>query len=401
MFRDKERAFLEVLANQCAQAIDRTRADETARAADRRKDEFLAMLSHELRNPLAPILTALQLMDLRGETAALRERQIIERQTRHLGMLVDDLLDLSRITRGTLELRRARVDLRPIISQAIEMASPLLEQRNHTLALYLPDTPLVVDGDDVRLNQIVQNLVTNAAKYTPPDGAITVRASARDGTVLVEVEDNGDGIAPELMAVMFEPFVQGTRSVERSHGGLGVGLALVKSLVRLHGGVVAAHSEGAGKGSRFTLTLPLATADRGASSRPISVVDGSAPGSARRILLVDDNADAAEMLAEILRQAGHEVLVVHDGPSALAAADRFTPDVALLDIGLPVMDGYDLARRLRAMLASPPRLVALTGYGQEHDRRRSSEAGFDEHLVKPVDIATVLAAIDDAQPPGT
>ncbi|NVB81679.1 MAG: GAF domain-containing protein [Kofleriaceae bacterium] len=399
VFSDKERAFLEVLANQCAQAIDRTRTDEKARAADRRKDEFLAMLSHELRNPLAPILTALQLMDLRGETAAVRERQIIERQTRHLGLLVDDLLDLSRITRGTLELRRSRVDLRSVIAQAIEMASPLLEKRNHSLALANPPNPVFVDGDELRLNQVFQNLLTNAAKYTPPGGAIAIRL-APDATI--EVEDNGDGITSELLAVMFEPFVQGTRSVDRTQGGLGLGLTLVKSLVALHGGSVSAHSDGAGKGSRFTVSLPLAAAEPAIAPRTIAFVADGPTASGRRILLVDDNEDAAEMLADILRDAGHEVLVAHDGPSALDAASTFTPHVAILDIGLPVMDGYDLARRLRAMLSSPPRFVALTGYGQEHDRRKSSEAGFDAHLVKPVDAVRVLAAIIAAShSPGT
>jgi signal transduction histidine kinase/ActR/RegA family two-component response regulator len=394
-FSDKERAFLEVLANQCAQAIDRTRADENARAADRRKDEFLAMLSHELRNPLAPILTALQVMDMRGETAACRERQIIERQTRHLGLLVDDLLDLSRITRGTLELRRSRVDLRAVIAQAIEMASPLLEKRNHSLALVTPASAILVDGDELRLNQVFQNLLTNAAKYTPQRGAITIRLTADGTTGTVEVEDNGDGITSELMTVIFEPFVQGSYSVGRTQGGLGLGLTLVKTLVALHEGSITAHSEGPGKGSRFTVTLPLAAAEPAVAPRTIAfVAEGSS--SPRRILLVDDNEDAAEMLADVLRAAGHEVLVARDGPSALDAAATFTPHVALVDIGLPVMDGYDLARRLRATLSSPPRFVALTGYGQEHDHRRSSEAGFAAHLVKPVDAARVLAAIAEA-----
>jgi len=398
-----ERTFLEVLASQCAQAIDRARlleqersANEAARAADRRKDEFLAMLGHELRNPLAPILTALELMRLRNEAGGERERALIERQTRHLVRLVDDLLDISRITRGKVELRKHRVDLGIVIAQAVEMASPLLEQRNHHVSIAAPRGLAFVDGDEFRLAQVFQNLLTNAAKYTPSGGSITVRLTTAADQAVTEVEDNGVGIATDVLPTIFDPFVQGAQKLDRSQGGLGIGLTLVRSLVELHGGRVDSFSAGPGQGSRFTVQLPRSQGElRDAQRTP----NGMAPlrASRRRILLVDDNRDAAEMLAELLRAAGHEVLVAFDGPSALGALPGFTPDVALLDIGLPVMDGYDLARKLKDVLPAPPRLVAITGYGQEHDHQRSQEAGFDAHLVKPVQAAQVLAAVGDTQ----
>jgi PAS domain S-box-containing protein len=376
---------------------DRKQAEQAARAADRRKDEFLAMLGHELRNPLAPILTALQLMEMRGEQGAQRERAIIERQARHLVRLVDDLLDVSRITRGKIELERAPTDLAAVIAKAVEMASPLLERRSHRLELEVqPD--LIVDGDPVRLAQVFQNLLTNAAKYTPPGGHIAARAR-RDGEhTVVEVHDDGIGIPGHLLGSVFEPFVQGERARDRSEGGLGIGLMLVRSLVELHGGSVTARSEGAGKGSCFEVRLPLlpvtATARGGTGPQPML---GRSDVRGCRVLLVDDNADAAEMLALVLRAVGHEVLVVHDGPGALAAAGAFAPEVALLDIGLPVMDGYELARHLSARLPVAPLFVALTGYGQEHDRQRSLEAGFADHLVKPVDPAQLMDVMSRIQ----
>jgi signal transduction histidine kinase len=396
-----ERTFLEVLASQCAQAIDRAQlleqeraASDAARSADRRKDEFLAMLGHELRNPLAPILTALELMRMRKEPGSETERALIERQTRHLVRLVDDLLDISRITRGKIELRKQRVDLGAVIAHAVEMTSPMLEQRNHHLSIAAPRGLVFVDGDELRLAQVFQNLLTNAAKYTPSGGSITVRLDARDQRAIADVEDNGVGIAADVLPTIFDPFVQGAQKLDRSQGGLGIGLSLVRSLVDLHGGIVEAYSTGPGKGSRFSVELPR-------SLGPVCEVqrtpNGTPPvrGSGRRVLLVDDNRDAAEMLAELLRAAGHEVLVAFDGPSALGAVPDFTPEVALLDIGLPVMDGYELARRLKDVLPATPRLVAITGYGQEHDHRRSQEAGFDAHLVKPVQAAQVLATVDD------
>jgi len=374
---------------------DRKRAEELARAADRRKDEFLAMLGHELRNPLAPILTALELMRLRKETGGERERATIERQTRHLVRLVDDLLDISRITRGKIELRKSRVDLGAAMAHALEMASPLLEQRSHHVSIAAPRGLVYVDGDEIRLAQVFQNLLTNAAKYTPTGGSVTARLTVRDNHAVAEIEDNGVGIAPSVLPTIFEPFAQGAQKLDRSQGGLGIGLTLVRSIVDLHGGHVEAHSAGPGHGSRFTVTLPQARDHvRDAQATP----QGMPPirGAKRRVLVVDDNRDAAEMLAELLRVAGHEVAVAFDGPTALDTLPVFKPDIALLDIGLPVMDGYDLARKLKAALPNTPRLVAITGYGQEHDRRRSEEAGFDAHLVKPVQAAQVLAAVEAA-----
>ena len=379
---------------------DRKQAEQDARAADRRKDEFLAMLGHELRNPLAPILTAVQLMEMRGDQGAVRERAIIERQARHLVRLVDDLLDVSRITRGKVDLERAVTDLAAAIAKAVEMASPLLERRSHRLELDV-QPELLVDGDPVRLAQVFQNLLTNAAKYTPPGGHIAVRARRRDEDAVVEIQDDGIGIPAHLLSSVFEPFVQGERALDRSEGGLGIGLMLVRSLVELHDGSVTAHSHGAGAGSRFTVTLPLLRGDArarpGTGPQPV-LADRAVTG--RRVLLVDDNADAAEMLAQVLRAVGHEVVVVHDGPGALAAARGFAPEVALLDIGLPVMDGYELARHLRAVLPRTPLFIALTGYGQEHDRQRSLDSGFAEHLVKPVNPTLLIDAISriHAQP---
>jgi PAS domain S-box-containing protein len=375
---------------------DRKLAEDIARTADRRKDEFLAMLGHELRNPLAPILTALELMRFRQQAGGERERETIERQTRHLVRLVDDLLDISRITRGKIDLRKTRVDLGAAIAAAVEMASPLLEQRNHHVSIAAPRGLVFVDGDEFRLAQVFQNLLTNAAKYTPSGGSITVRLRAQNEQAIADIEDNGVGIAVDVLPTIFDPFVQGAQKLDRSQGGLGIGLTLVRSLTELHGGRVDAHSAGPGQGSRFTVSMPLS---HGALRDVQRTPDGSLPlrGGRRRVLLVDDNRDAAEMLAELLRTAGHEVMVAFDGPSALGTAGGFRPDIALLDIGLPVMDGYDLARKLKAALPATPRLIAISGYGQEHDHRRSQEAGFDAHLVKPVQAAQVLAALDDTQ----
>jgi signal transduction histidine kinase/ActR/RegA family two-component response regulator len=393
VFGEADDAFLRTIAQQCTQTIVRARLFEAARIADRRKDEFLAMLGHELRNPLAPILTALQMMTLKGVSGGAREREIIERQTRHLGRLVDDLLDISRITRGKIELRRARCDLAAILAKAVEMASPILEQRNHHFQIEAARNVHYVDGDESRLAQVFHNLLTNAAKYTHSGGNIALRLTSSDGAAVIEVEDNGDGIAAELLPSIFEPFVQGERSVDRSQGGLGLGLSLVNSLVTLHGGSVAAYSDGLGRGSRFVVSLPAA-----AYAEPAAVAPNAGPlqssAQRRRVLLVDDNADAVETLADLLRSSDHEVLVTLDGPAALAQAAAFGPEVALLDIGLPVMDGYELARKLRRLLPTPIRLVAITGYGQEHDRQRCFDAGFAEHLVKPVEWRQVLAAVE-------
>ncbi|HEX6976723.1 MAG TPA: ATP-binding protein, partial [Vicinamibacterales bacterium] len=364
-----------------------TRARREAEAANRAKDEFLAMLGHELRNPLAPILTALQLMRLRGIVGAERERTIIERQVRHVVALVDDLLDISRITRGKVQLKKEPRELAEIVNKAIEMTSPAIENQRHRLVVSVP-RGLVVTADASRLAQVVANLLTNAAKYTNPGGEISVTGAVEGAVALLRVEDSGRGISPEMLPRIFDLFSQERQEIDRSEGGLGLGLAIVKTLVHAHGGSVEAHSAGKGRGAQFTIRLPL---EPGAEPVHVetapSVLTAAAPLDPLRILIVDDNPDAAELLAEVLSAVGYQTLVALDGPSALEVAADFEPAVALLDIGLPVMDGFELAERLRAIPGlSGIKLVAITGYGLEVDRRRTRDAGFDEHLVKPVDL---------------
>ena len=364
-------------------------------AASQAKDEFLAMLGHELRNPLSPIVTALQLMRMRGDGAHGREGEIIQRQVDHLVRLVDDLLDVSRVTRGKIELKFERVALAQVTNKAVEMASLLVEQRRHQLQVEV-EPGLEWEGDPVRLAQVVSNLLTNAARYTEPGGRLWLRVR-RDGPDVVEisVRDTGIGLAPEVRDQVFELFYQGKRSIDRSEGGLGIGLALVKNIVELHGGSVQARSEGRGLGSEFVVRLPLRSAS--AMQAPAEQIAVTQPASTpQRVLLVDDNADGADTLGRLLRAHGHAVEVYHDPVSALAAIDRFQPTVALLDIGLPVLDGYQLAARIRALPGGQAcRLVALSGYGLAADHARSEVAGFERHLVKPVnpdEAARVVAA---------
>jgi signal transduction histidine kinase/ActR/RegA family two-component response regulator len=354
-------------------------------SASRAKDEFLAMLGHELRNPLSPILTALQLMTLRGIRGAEKEREIIERQVKHVVGLVDDLLDVSRITRGMMELKRARVRLADAVARAIEQASPLIEQRRHSLHVDVP-SDLYVDGDSSRLSQVVANLLNNAAKYTEPEGIIFVHAEGLDDTVRLYVRDSGIGIDPDLLPHLFDAFAQERQRSDRSQGGLGLGLAIVRSLVEAHGGSVTLHSEGHGRGAECVVALPRA----GEVSPPAEVpapAHASVAVTGCRVLLVDDNEDAAEMLAQSLAALGHHVEMAFDAPEALDLARRYVPDVALLDLGLPVIDGYELATRLRGQDGwQSVRFAALTGYGQQLDRVLTANAGFDVHLVKPIDL---------------
>ncbi len=369
-------------------------ARREAETASRSKDEFLAMLGHELRNPLSPILTALELMRIRGGEAFARERTLIERQVQHLVRLVDDLLDVSRITRGKVELKRRLVELHEVVWAAIEMAGPLLEGRRHRLETKVARTGLLVEGDPDRLSQVVANLLTNAAKYTGAGGQVTVEAARENGWAVVRVRDSGIGIPPELLGRVFDLFVQGQRALDRSQGGLGLGLAIAKSLVEMHGGEVVAASEGPGSGSTFTIRLPLAV--QGVlvpRAGPPAALPRMREEAGHRVLVVDDNHDAADALVEALDATGHAVLVAYDGPSALEAAAREHPEAAFLDIGLPVMDGYELARRMRDLLGPGVKLVALTGYGQEHDRAQSRAAGFDEHLVKPVELDRIMGLL--------
>jgi PAS domain S-box-containing protein len=364
-----------------------------AEQASKAKDEFLAMLGHELRNPLAPIATALQLLKLRADPRSAREHQVIERQVAHMSRLVDDLLDVSGITRGKIELKRKHLDVRDVIAKAIEIAGPLLEQRCHHFEVATPKSPVVVDGDEARLTQVFTNLLTNAAKYTDPGGHINVMVRPTGDHVVVEVRDDGIGLSRELLARVFDLYVQAPQSPERNVGGLGLGLTLVRSLVKLHDGEVEANSDGPGRGSSFVVRLPMVFQPVAESVEPLGA---AFPSTLRRqrILIVDDNEDARMLLSDILVALGHEVQSAGDGPDALQLIKRFQPSVAILDIGLPVMDGYELATTLRAtMKASTPPLIALSGYGQPADRERSQSAGFDRHLVKPVDVRRLLETI--------
>ena len=410
-FGRRDRAVGEELARMASTVIDNSilsrernelylraeAARERAEAANQAKDEFLAMLGHELRNPLSPILTAVQLLRLRGAGDAARELTIIERQAEHLVRLVDDLLDVSRIARGKVALHKQPTDIAGVVANAVEIASPLFERKQHRLSVDVAREPLVVDGDAVRLSQVVANLLTNAARYTEQGGNVWLSARAEAGEVVVRVRDDGVGIAAELLPRIFDMFVQGARRNDRPEGGLGLGLTLVRSLVALHGGRVEARSDGLGRGSEFIVRLPRVAAAAVAATTPAAPPPTGKPTAAaapRRVLIVDDNVDAAQLLAEVLELSGYQTALAHDGPTALTAALRFAPDIALLDIGLPVMDGYELAAHLRSALGpAAPRIVALTGYGQKHDRERSRAAGFDSHLVKPVDAETLLRAL--------
>jgi PAS domain S-box-containing protein len=350
------------------------------------KNDFLAMLAHELRNPLAPIRNALHLLKLPGaDPATTRQaRGMMERQLQHLVRLVDDLLDVSRLMRDRIELRLESVELASIIARAIETAQPAIDAHGHELVVSLPNEPVTLEGDVVRLAQVFSNLLNNAAKFTPTVGRIWLSAETNDGQVNVRVRDSGAGIAPELLPRIFDLFVQADRSLARSQGGLGVGLTVVKRLVEMHGGSVVARSAGAGQGSEFSVRLPVVAKARMPAARPSRFTNLAT--LAHRVLVVDDNVDAAESAAMLLRLWGHAVQTAHDGPFALQAARAFRPEIVLLDIGLPGLNGYEVAKQLRAQpWGRGMYLVAMTGFGQDDDKRRSLAAGFDVHLTKPLD----------------
>ena len=386
-------AMLRAEAHQVRARAELDTTREEAERAMRVKDEFLAMLGHELRNPLAPIVTALQMLRLEGVQA--RALGVLERQVAHVLRLVDDLLDVSRITRGKIALQREALEIATAVTRAVEMSRPILEQRRSDLRLEVPDQGLLVHGDPARLGQVISNLLTNAAKYSDPATRILVRAERAGPHVRVTVQDQGIGIDPPDLDRVFEQFVQTRQGIDRAEGGLGLGLAIVRSLVTMHEGTVRVFSEGRGRGSSFVVDLPVcgpgvvAAVPRGPVVSP-----ASAPMTRMvSVLVVDDNLDAGELLGEVLTEYGYRVCFASSGPRALEALASFTPDAAVLDIGLPVMDGYELARRLREQLPDI-RLVALTGYGQPNDRDRAREAGFDVHLVKPVSIEGVTQALE-------
>jgi signal transduction histidine kinase len=373
---------------------ERKRLQEALQQSDRRKDEFLAVLAHELRNPLAPIRTAADIMRVKPLTdpALMQCRDVIGRQVEQLTRLVDDLLDVSRITSGKLRLQKQLIEVSAIVQRAVETQKPIFDERRQTLTVELPDEPLVLEGDLTRLSEALANLLNNAAKYSNDGGKVHLRVEKSGSSVVFRVTDQGVGIPQEMLPRVFELFTQVDQSLHRSQGGLGIGLALVRNLVEMHGGTIEGMSEGIGKGSEFVMRLPLRPEKRAAQNEQERVVPiASGYG---RILVVDDNADAAEMLATMLRFDGIEVQTANDGQQALLAVERFRPDMVLLDIGMPGMSGYDVARAIRAHAhGANLMLVAATGWGQEDDRRRAREAGFDEHITKPVDRAQLMRLI--------
>ena len=379
-------------ASSIARDIGARKALEASlREADRRKDEFLAVLAHELRNPLAPIRTSVSLLqqDATSPAVAATAAAVIDRQSRHMARLLDDLLDISRITRGKLELRRAPVTLQEVLDTAVETTRRQFELQRQTLVQSRPERLVHLQADAVRLAQVFGNVLSNASKYSEPGATVTLSATADGSRAVVTVRDQGIGIEPELLPRVFDMFVQAPQALGRSHGGLGVGLALTKGLVELHGGQIAVRSGGAGQGTECTITLdtvPIAeSADDPAAGTP---------GARRRVLVVDDNRDAADSLAWWLVARGHTVSTAYDGNQALTQAATFQPEAVLLDLGMPGLDGLETARRLRARAGHAPFLVAVTGWGQDRDRRRTAEAGFDAHLVKPVDPVDLLAVLD-------
>ena len=383
-----EHGRIEGVAIVAYEVTELTNARRAAESANRAKDEFLAMLGHELRNPLAPIITALQLMQLRGVTAAEKERGIIERQARHLVALVDDLLDVSRVAQGKIQLRKNPVETSEVIAKAIETASPLLEEKHHTLSIDVPAFGLRVNADAGRLAQVIANLLTNAAKYTEPNGHVQVAARCEEDHVVITISDNGIGISPDMLPVVFDMFIQEQQALHRSRGGLGLGLAIARSMTLLHGGTIDVHSDGTGCGSTFTVRIPLASEQSPpAAQHPPCATPATHADDGLQILIVDDNIDAALLLADMLQMHGHRTTIAHDGTSALKIAETMRADVALLDIGLPGMDGYELAHRLHEQPHHAElHLIAITGYGQQSDRKQAQDAGFSDHMVKPVDV---------------
>jgi PAS domain S-box-containing protein len=403
-WRPDELRLMQDLAARVWPLIEQARAAQALRAADQRKDEFLAMLAHELRNPLAPIRNAVQVLKLVGPADANQQwaREVIERQVQHLARLVDDLLDVSRFTQGKVKIACEPLDLATIIQRAVEASRPLIDARHHQLSVALPPEPVRLEGDLTRLVQVVGNLLNNAAKYTDEGGSIHLEATREGAEAVIRVRDNGMGLPADLLPHVFDLFTQADRSLDRSQGGLGIGLTLVRQLIRLHGGRVEARSEGPGRGSEFIVRLP-AEAEAAAADAQESAGEGDRPAaSGLKILLVEDSVDSAEMMAFILQLGGHDVRIAHDGPAALEAARAFQPEVVLCDIGLPGMNGYEVATRLReqpAFQRTP--LIALTGYGQDEARSRSREAGFDVHLVKPVEPDALEALLGTLRPSPT
>jgi signal transduction histidine kinase/CheY-like chemotaxis protein len=385
-----DRLLLGVGANQAAVVLQHKRTEAAFQELDRRKDEFLAILAHELRNPMAPLSNCLEVLRLAENNPELMEqtRGVMERQVRQMVRLVDDLMDVSRMTRGKIELRRQRIELAAVLESAVEIARPVIEASGHELTVTLPPAPVFLDADLSRLAQVFSNLLNNAAKYTERAGHIRLTAERQESEVVVKVRDDGIGISGDVLPRIFDIFTQGDRSLERAQGGLGIGLSIVRGVVELHGGSVVAHSAGPGQGSEFTVRLPVLQAAIGEIQAPEGDGEPAAVPSHHRILVADDNTDSAESLALLLTLRGSEVRIAHDGWEAVEAAAAFAPDIVLLDIGMPRLNGYEAARKIREQdRGKQVVLIALTGWGQDEDRQRSTDAGFDFHLVKPVDFA--------------
>jgi len=393
----RELVAIKTASSLVTTALETAQAFREREAALRAKDDFLAMLGHELRNPLAPIATALDVMQLRNGGADSHEEQVMRRQIEYLRRLVDDLMDISKISRDALILERGSHELSEIVADAIEATAAIYQTNQHELTVRVPSRGLLIDGDRVRLVQVIGNLLINAAKYTPKGGHMHLDGQVDGSSIRLSLRDDGIGIAPELLPHIFEKFVQGQRHANRQHGGLGVGLSLVRTLIEMHGGRVSAHSDGLGQGSTFELQLPLSigparhVVDESRSEPPPSQV----ARRTTRVLIVDDNVDAAEMLAEALTLAGYDPHVEHSSTSAVARLERLAPDIALLDIGMPDLDGYGLCAQIRAQTSTRELpLIALTGYGQPADRTRAVDAGFSAHCTKPVRLSSLLDLIE-------
>jgi signal transduction histidine kinase/CheY-like chemotaxis protein len=395
-FEPDTHAMVGELASRGATALDNALLFRKIQDEDQRKNEFLAMLAHELRNPLAPISNAVHIMRVSDDDAGKLAwaRELIARQLKQLVRLVDDLLDVSRITRGKIELKIEPVDVEQVIREAIETSRPSIDAQRHTVSLQLPKEPLRVRGDYARIAQILSNLLNNAAKYTPRGGRVSLSATHEDAEAVFRVRDSGVGIPQEFLASIFDPFSEVDRSLARSHGGLGIGLTLVRRLVELQGGSVTVRSEGRNRGSEFTVRLPVAPAgDPAKAAAGAAAAQPVASPAGLRVLVVDDNHDVADSTASVMRMSGCDVHVAYDGKAALESVQRLRPDAVLLDIGLPAIDGYLVAEHIRAQPENGrTMIVAVSGYGQEQDRERSKSVGFDYHVVKPIDPA-VLAGL--------
>ena len=400
-FETHDMRWMDLLAQQAADYLQRIESDLELRDADRKKDEFLAMLSHELRNPLAPIGYAAEILKKQEPSPAqlAKAREVIDRQVRQMARLLDDLMDVSRITRGTISLRKQPVELAMIVNEAVEGSRPLIEQLGHTLRVDIPSAPVTLDADATRLAQVLMNLLNNAAKYTERGGTIELSATREGNSVLVAVKDTGVGIPPEMLDRIFELFAQEDRSIERARGGLGIGLTLAQRLVAMHGGTLEARSDGAGRGSEFIVRLPVASENsvHAIGSTPERMNDAQP----MRILVVDDNEDSAETLAMYLQSNGHRVRTADNGLAAVETAAEFRPDAVLMDLGLPKLNGYEAARQIRSERGHEVLLVAVTGWGQEADRRRSRVAGFDHHLTKPVELDKLRRLLAAARIPAS